>query len=168
MNETSRHLQSGGLVSDLINRTSSEYTLNVGPWMVGSNKIDNKCRTISDLERVTLDAPFQTARAMGILATLSGFLAIVAACFGVHKNSSTRRVLNYGISGLYLFAGLAASLTMTIFGSKMCSTGEYKAWGVGDNNITTVEYGGCQCRAGCILSIVVALLYFTAGICVLF
>mmetsp|Transcript_37505 Transcript_37505/g.81714 ORF Transcript_37505/g.81714 Transcript_37505/m.81714 type:complete len:310 (+) Transcript_37505:318-1247(+) len=149
------------------NITATRYTINLGPWLVGSYQIDGKCYKMDAIDRAPPPEPSLLAsRAMGIIAAVSGFAGFVAAMFNLGADDETRRRRNRYIAVLYSLAAVSTWLTFLIANMSACKGAE-RTWYAGALEGLVLKYDSCQCRAGCFLTITAGCSFIISVICVL-
>ena len=152
------------------NITEGPFTVNLGPWLVGSDEIDGKCYPIESTARYGAPPPdpsLYAARAFGVVASVAGCAALVAGMINCHRNDKDRRRWNRWIAALYALAALSTWMTFVIVNIDSCQGAERKWIAPGPLQGLSLQYGRCICRAGCFLTIVVGCCYLTATVCVL-
>mmetsp|Transcript_35795 Transcript_35795/g.72646 ORF Transcript_35795/g.72646 Transcript_35795/m.72646 type:complete len:263 (-) Transcript_35795:950-1738(-) len=151
------------------NINSTGLTANVGPWRVGSHQMDGKCYKIQGVGRIPIVNPSMlVSRAMGIVASVSGFVGLVLACFTCQVDDNARRTRNRYISAIYWLAATSTWMTLFLFNSDFCK-GHIREWESDEGILAglVVEYGDCQCRAGCTLAFTAGTLYMISAVTVL-
>lgn len=154
------------------NITATNFTVNAGPWKVGVYQIDGRCYPMNEAgdDDVQTKPPpepsLRAARAMGIVASVSGFVGIVLAMTNCHMDDKTRRRRNRYVASLYLLAAVSTWLTFLIHNITACQ-GKQRIWDRGPLEGLVLLYGKCQCRAGCFLTIVAGCCYLVAVVTVL-
>ena len=152
------------------NITATNFTINAGPWKIGVYQIDGMCypmREAGDIQNKPPPEPsLKAARAMGIIASVAGFVGIVLAMANCHMDDKTRRRRNKYVATLYLLAAVSTWLTFLIHNITACQ-GKQRVWDQGPLEGLVLLYGKCQCRAGCFLTIVAGCCYLVAVVTVL-
>jgi len=154
------------------NITETNFTINAGLWRYGVFQIDGKCYPMGDAsETIATNVPppepsLKAARAMAIIASVSGFSGIVLAISNCHMDDKTRRRRNKYVAVLYMLAALSTWLTFLIHNITACQ-GKQRSWDEGPMEGLVLLYGKCQCRVGCFLTIVAGCCYLIAVVTVL-
>ena len=148
------------------NITVTNWTANAGPWLFGRAYLDNACLPIKDYQPTFGDPTVLAVRAMGIVASVSGLLGILAALCSCKEDAKTRRRNNRIIALLYGLAFVSTCLTALMFNARMCK-GNPVTVTQGPLEGLVVMYGKCQCRAGCIINVFTAICYLLSTITVL-
>ena len=158
----------GGVFGDFKrNITASIFTINLGPWLVGTYEIDGRCYKLGDIDRAPPpETSLLVSRAMGIIAAVSGFAGFVAAIFNCGADDKTRRQRNRYIAVLYALATVSTWLMFLIHNISACH-GEDRTWDKGPLAGLVLQYGRCECRAGCFLTITAGCCFIVSVICVL-
>ena len=157
-------------VENYRNITATPFTVNIGPWLVGSDEIDGVCYPIGDTEQYGAPPPepsLLAARAFGIVASVAGSAAFVWGMINCHLDDKTRRKRNRCVAVLYGLATIATWLTFLIANIGACQGAERTWIEPGPLQGLSLQYGRCICRAGCFLTIVVGCCYLAATVCVL-
>jgi hypothetical protein len=154
------------------NITSTAFTVNLGPWLVGSDEIDGVCYPLSNALEASgappPDPSLLAARAFGIVASIAGSAAVVAALVNCRRDDAGRRRWNRRcVAWLYAAAAVATWLTFLIANIAACRGAERNWIKPGPLQGLTLQYGRCICRAGCFLTMAVGFCYMAATVCVL-
>ena len=152
------------------NITEGPFTINLGPWLVGSDEIDGKCYPIETTARYGAppSSPFlYAARAFGIVASVAGCAALVVGMVNCHRSDKDRRRWNRWMAVLYALAAVSTWLTFLIANVDACQGAERRWIAPGPLQGLSLQYGRCICRAGCFLTMVVGFCYLAATVCVL-
>lgn len=140
------------------NITETPFTINIGPWLVGSDEIDGVCYPIGNTEQYGAPPPdpsLLAARAFGIVASVAGSVAFVWGMINCHLDDKARRRRNRCVALLYGVAAIATWLTFLIANIGACQGAERTWIEPGPLQGLSLQYGQCICRAGCFLTIVV-------------
>ena len=97
------------------NITATNFTINAGPWKIGVYQIDGRCYPMNEAGDIKNKPPpepsLKAARAMGIIASVAGFVGIVLTMTNCHMDDKTRRRRNKYVATLYLLAAVSTWLT---------------------------------------------------------
>ena len=160
------------LLEDGRNITETNFTIHAGLWRYGVFQIDGKCYPMGGAsETIATNVPppepsLKAARAMAIIASVSGFAGVVLAMSNCHMDDKTRRRRNKYVAVLYMLAALSTWLTFLIHNITACQ-GKQRRWDEGPLEGLVLLYGKCQCRVGCFLTIVAGCCYLIAVVTVL-
>jgi len=162
------------------NRTAiTNGTIQIGPWLIGKGQnAAEGCRPIPETkgkirsksivqDPIQIDSTFKASRSMGIVSFVVGFTALLMACWNCQYEDATRRKMNINICVLYFISCIASWLMLLMFRSEICS-GVHQSWNFPElEREVSIQYSECDCRSGCVLTMVNACLWMTAAICVL-
>ena len=148
------------------NITATNFTVNAGLWKYGIFVIDGQCHPMHEANAPPPEPSLKAARAMAIIASISGFAGIVLAMSNCHMDDKTRRRRNKYVAVLYMLAALSTWLTFLIHNITACQ-GKQRRWDEGLLEGLVLLYGKCQCRVGCFLTIVAGCCYLIAVVTVL-